>query len=303
MGRLGVPCLSVNNMFAIQKLLREPLLHFLLIGAGLFLVYGQMAEPEVEAGNRIVISQTDLERLAQTWLRRMGRLPSDEERQVQLESYIREQVLYREARLLGLDQDDIIVRRRLAQKMEFLFADLTAIDPPDDAALARFLEENAESFAIPVRLSFSHVYLDVKRHGDQVHQQASSILARLRETGMSAKAESLGDAIMLPASFSQASKQQLESLFGQAFAAKLFSLPTGQWQGPITSAYGLHLVKIQTRHEASLPALAEIRPRLEREWLAREQRKANDTFYQALRQRYDIVLEDMDSKTTRLSAR
>ncbi len=290
-------------MMNIKTLLREPLLHFLLLGAGLFLLYGQLNEGEKQIPSRITITQTDLDRLAETWLRRTGRFPSEQEKQAQLQAYIREQVLYREARQLGLDQNDIIVRRRLAQKMEFLFKDLIFIGEPDEATLQAFMQDNAEQFTRPASLSFSQVRVDPGRHAGQARQHAGKLLERLRSGPLKTPLAQLGDPLMLPAKQVQLSEQQIAALFGEAFARDLMTLPVGQWQGPVESAYGLHLVRIDEHRKAVMPALASIKDRVEREWRATEQRKANAAFYQGLRQRYDVVLDIKADDPTRLSAR
>ena len=163
----------------IRNLLREPLLHFLVIGAGLFFLFNQVGDPEVGADNRIVITQADLDRLAAVWLRRMGRPPTSQEREQQLDHYIREQVLYREALAMGLDQNDVIVRRRLAQKMEYLFNDLSLIPEPTEAELSLFLSENPEKFTVPASISFNQIYLDPTRRGQKVHEDAKKLLTQL----------------------------------------------------------------------------------------------------------------------------
>ena len=220
--------------FQIYKLLREPLLHFLVIGAGLFILFNQVGDLEVEADNRIVITQTDLDRLAAVWLRRMGRPPTSQERERQLDHYIREQVLYREALAMGLDQNDIIVRRRLAQKMEYLFNDLSLIPEPTEAELSSFLSENPEKFTVPASISFSQIYLDPTRRGQKVREDAKKLLAQLHaQKGVADDVASKGDRSLLPYDYSEERENELASQFGKSFAAQLFALPRGQLAGPV----------------------------------------------------------------------
>ena len=279
--------------FQIHKLLREPLLHFLIIGAGLFVLFNQVGDPEVGANNRIVITQTDLDRLAAVWLRRMGRPPTSQEREQQLDHFIREQVLYREALAMGLDQNDVIVRRRLAQKMEYLFNDLSLIPEPTEAELSSFLSENPEKFTVPASISFSQIYLDPTRRGQKVREDAKKLLTRLHaQKGITGDVTSKGDRSLLPYDYSEERENELANLFGKSFAAQLFALPMGSWQGPLTSEYGVHVVYVKSRREARLPPLDDIRARVSSEWRSVKERRANEIFYESLRQRYEIVLDD-----------
>lgn len=277
---------------AVHKLVREPLLHFLVIGAALFFLFDRMGNPVTAAENRIVIAQADLDRLADVWLRRTGRPPTPQEVEQQLYDFIREQVLYREALAMGLDKDDVIVRRRLSQKMEYLFKDLISIPEPTEIELNAFLAEKSSMFTVPAKISFRHVYLDPDIRGQRVHEDSAELLAQLRDSGNGADVINMGDRSLLPDSFSDERESELAGLFGQSFAEELFGLPTGSWQGPVTSEYGVHLVYVYAHIEARLPPLAEIRERVSREWRNAKQNEADETFYQSLRQRYEIVLDD-----------
>ena len=284
--------------FKIYKLLREPLLHFLVIGAGLFFLFNQVGDPDVETNNRIIITQADLDRLAAVWLRRMGRPPSAQEREQQLDHYIREQVLYREAKALGLDQDDVIVRRRLTQKMGYLFNDLSLISEPTEVELSSFLSKNPSNFSVPGKVSFNHIYLDPDSRGQGVYEDAKHLLTQLHDLVDVIDVASMGDRFLLPYDYSEVRKSDLTNLFGKSFATQLFTRPVGSWQGPLTSEYGVHLAYVKSRSEARLPPLAEIRERVFNEWLAAKQREANEAFYQSLRQRYEIVIKGVIAKDT-----
>lgn len=275
-----------------HNLLREPLLHFLIIGAGLFFLFSQVDDTDIATDNRIVIMQADLERLADVWLRRTGRPPSAQDREQQLDQYIREQVLYREALAMGLDKDDVIVRRRLSQKLEYLLNDLSLIAEPTEAELNVFLTENSSKFTIPAKISFSHIFLDPGRRGEGVYEDAKKLLTELRGTTGVTDTTNKGDRSLLPYDYSEERERQMARLFGESFATQLFSLPAGSWQGPITSHYGLHLVYIKSHIKSRLPQLTEIRDRVSSEWRAEKQRDAKEVFYQSLRQRYEIIVDD-----------
>lgn len=279
-------------------LLREPLLHFLMIGAALFIIFYQINDTQIKTDNRIIITQTDLDRLAATWLRSMGRPPSTQQREQQLKHYIREQVLYREAMTMGLDQNDVIVRRRLAKKMEYLFNDLSFIAEPTETELSSFLSEHAAKFTLPATITFSQVYLDPNKHKrkhkhkQDINKDAEQLLKQLKETTAAIDTIDMGDRSLLPYQFTAERENEIASMFGTAFAAQAFALPANNWQGPVTSEYGVHLIHISSRTEARLPPLAEIREQVSREWRTKKQHETNEIFYQSLYQRYEIILND-----------
>ena len=280
------------KQFKLYNLLREPLLHFLVIGAGLFFLFSQISDPKIENDHRITITQTNLDRLATTWLKSMGRPPSAQEREQQLKHYIREQVLYREAMTMGLDQDDVIVRRRLAKKMEYLFNDLSFIPEPGDTELGSYLSEHASKFTLPATITFSQIYLDPGKRKQDINKDAEQLLKQLKETTAAIDTIDMGDRSLLPYKLTAERENEIAGMFGTAFAARVFSLPANSWQGPVTSEYGVHLIHISSRTEARLPPLAEIRESVTREWRTTKQQKANEIFYQSLYQRYEIILDD-----------
>jgi hypothetical protein len=276
----------------ICSLLREPLLHFLLMGAGLFFLFGLTGNSSQNANHRITITQPDLNNLARAWLKRTGRPPTAQQREQQLELYIREQVLYREAMAMGLDQNDTIVRRRLAQKMRYLFYDLSSIPEPTDMELALFLSESSDIFTVPATITFSQIYLDPEHHDQTIDQDAKLLLTQLNANSTTVDSINLGDRSLLPYEITKERKTPIGNLFGIAFAEQVFSLTLGGWKGPITSEHGLHLVNIHLRTAAVVPPLVEIRGRVVRAWRAAKQDQANENFYQSLYHRYEIVLDD-----------
>jgi len=276
----------------LHILLREPLLHFLVIGAGLFFLFSQINNTQVETDHRIIITQANLDRLATLWLKRMGRPPSAQEREQQLEHYIREQVLYREAMTMGLDQDDVIVSRRLAQKMEYLFNDLSFIPEPSETELVTFLSEHASQFTLPATITFSQIFLDPRERNQEINTDAEQLLEQLKETKTIVDTINLGDRSLLPYKLTEERQNEINSMFGAAFTNQVFSLPISSWQGPVASEYGLHLIYITARTENRLPSLAEIRERVASEWRSTKQHEANEIFYQSLYQRYEIILDD-----------
>ncbi len=279
------------NTSRLQALLREPLLHFLLIGAALFIVFDQVGDP-VEVDNRIVISQADLDILAIDWLRRTGRPPSPQQVEQQLRQYIREQVLSREAVNLGLDRNDVIIRRRLAQKMRFLFDDLGQVSDPTDADLNVFMSKHVKRFTLPATLSFRHIFLDPDSRGEAIQDQAKQLISRLQDSNAVVDTSELGDPTLLPLQFDNQTRLQISNLLGDEFAEQVYRLPVSRWSGPVASGYGLHLVYVHSRTAARVQPLTEVRQSVIRQWRAAKQQELNDLFYQGIHQRYEIILDD-----------
>jgi len=279
------------NISRLLTFLREPLLHFLLIGMGLFVMFDQVSDP-VEVDNRIVISQADLDILASDWLRRTGRPPSPQQVEQQLRQYIREQVLSREAVNLGLDRDDVIIRRRLTQKMQYLFDDLGQVPDPTDAELDVFMSNHVERFTLPSTLSFRHIFLDPDSRGEAIRDQAQQLLRRLQESNAVVDTSELGDPTLLPLQFDNQTRLQISNLLGDEFAGQVYSLPVNRWSEPVASGYGLHLVYVHSRTASRVQPLAEVRQSVIRQWQTAKQQEFNDLFYQGIQQRYEIVIDD-----------
>jgi hypothetical protein len=223
--------------------------------------------------------------------RRSQRLPTRQELKGLVEAQIREEILYREALAMGLDQDDTIVRRRMAQKVEFMFNDLVDAVDPSDEELQRFLSENPDRFIEPARTSFVHVYLNADRRGQKAESDARQLLQSLDPEQEEIDTAAVGDPFMLGYVFDDQSEQQVSRMFGSDFAKSLSEIKAGHWQGPIASGYGLHLVYVKDRIETRLPPLAEIRDSVLYELLTEKRLEANQAYYKALRDRYDVKVE------------
>lgn len=271
--------------------LKDPLLHFLLIGAGLFLLYGLQADDAAEEPNQIVFSETDIDRIINLWQRKWQRLPTQQELQGLIASQIREEVLYREALAMGLDKDDSVVRRRMAQKMEFISNDLASLAEPSDAQLKAYLDSHADKFAIPGRISFTQIYLNADQRGDRVRDDARTLLEKLSQSPADVDISMVGDAFMGGYSYDKLAEYGVARLFGSLFSQQLFKLPVGRWTGPVESGYGLHLIRIDSRTDSLAPSLDQVRDKVHGEWLAEQRRKANDSLYDELRKRYEIIIK------------
>jgi hypothetical protein len=207
-----------------------------------------------------------------------------------VEDFIMEEILYREALALGLDRDDVILRRRLRQKMEFLFEDVSTQVAPTDEELQTYLDEDPDKFRTEPRVTFTQVYLSRDRRGDNLVSDAEQLLSKLTPDA-SEDPSALSDPFMLDLNCVQCPRSQVARLHGAEFADEVIGLELGIWSGPIISGYGAHLVFVTERIDSRIPALEEIRDVVEREWYAARRREANETFYQALRDKYTITVE------------
>jgi peptidyl-prolyl cis-trans isomerase C len=282
----------------IKSAFREPLVHFLAIGILLFVVFGLVNDDQSARGDRIEITRADLDQFVAIFSKQWQRQPSPRELQGLIDGRIREEVLYREALAMGLDKDDTIVRRRLAQKVEFLMGDASDVTEPDETTLQAYYEANAEKYREPPRLSFSHVYFSTDRRGEQAGKDATALLARLRAASPRVtQAPEEGDSFMLPRVYVDKRTDEIGRDFGRAFSDEIAGLETKQWHGPVASAYGLHLVYIGSREEASLPPLEQVRSRVANDWLVEQQRIADERIYERLRSRYEIRVAGQPSGT------
>ena len=276
----------------MKRILKEPLLHFLLLGAGLFIAYGLISRPgSSNAPGKITVTVGQVEHLAAGFARTWQRPPTDAELKGLIDDWVREEIATREAMTLGLDKDDTVIRRRLRQKLEFVSDDITAQTEPSDADLNAYLKAHPNSFRVEPQFTFSQVYLNPDKHGANLARDAAQLLAQLKQAGGKADSSALGDSFLLEHTFQSTRTSEVAKQFGEEFAAKLGELSPGQWQGPIESGYGVHLVLVSERTEGRLPELAEVRDVVRREWDNARRLEGNGKFYQELLQRYTVTVE------------
>lgn len=273
-------------MIRVRRLLREPLVHFLAIGAVLVAVTTWLDGDPSSGKDRIEIGSGEVESLALLFQRTWQRPPTRAELDGLIEARVREEVLYREALKLGLDRGDTVVRRRLQQKMEFVGDELAAVEP-SDAELQAFLAANAARFREPERWSFRQVL--VASEGGDGRRRAEAILASLRDG--EADPGTAGDPTLLEPYHENLTARDVAGVLGEEFAGALGGLPVGLWAGPVRSPYGLHLVEVVTHVSARDPALTKMRPEVSREWQAERSARAKEKLYVRLRAGYDIKVE------------
>ena len=277
----------------IKRLLHEPLLHFLLIGVGVFWLYSQNQPIVDDDSNRVVVTSSQVEQLTARFSRTWMRPPSETEINGLIQSYVRDEVYYREAIALGLDQNDAQIRQRMRQKLEFILEDLTAKEA-DEAALSLFLQQHPDKFRQQTQTSFQQLYLSSDKRQD-LPADAAIVLQSLRA---GAAPETLADPTMLPYAYQLLTQSEIARQLGDAFAREVEPLAPGDWTGPIYSGLGGHLVKITKRVPGRLPELAEVRAKVEREYLAQRRQQQKDSAYQKMLEAYEVVIEPVSSGNT-----
>ena len=271
----------------LRRLLSEPLLHFLLLGSALFVVYRLMA-PAPTSSNRIVVTKSAVDALVAQYQESVGRPPGVVELNAMVEAYVRDEILYREGVTVGLDRDDLVVKRRVRQKLEVMIEEELSAETPTDAELSAYLAANPAKFTQPAVLTFEQVFLGSQTSGPSM-QRATAVTraAVVRGTDPS----TLGESTLLPAKMVRTPSDLVAREFGDDFATALDKLPVGDWAGPITSTFGAHLVRVTERMPAVAPRLADVRAKVQREFEYARRQRARDESYRKLRAQYEVVLE------------
>jgi parvulin-like peptidyl-prolyl isomerase len=271
------------------KLLREPLVHFFLVGAAVFGLYALFSDGGGETGmdNRIVVTDGRVQQLAEVFAKTWQRPPTPQELRGLIDAFVKEEIYYREAVKLGLDRDDTLIRRRMQQKMEFLTEPDEAALTADDAELQAYLDANKAAFRVGPRVAFDQVFINPKRGDEPADARAKETLETLKS---GASPEGLGDPTLLPAAMELSSLNTIERDFGDAFAQQLTMLPLNAWTGPIESPFGLHLVRVTKRVDGYDPALADIRDAVAQKWRTQKREEFQRKAYEELRSRYEVVL-------------
>lgn len=277
----------------MKRLLREPLIHFLLIGALLFGLYGlaPSAGPATAASKQIRLSQGEIAQLTLLFQSQWRRPPTPQELERLVENKVQQEILYREALAMGLDKDDEIVKRRMAQKMQFLAEDVAAALEPTTAELKTWFEQNSDRFAQPPRLSFRHLYFSTDRRGERARDDAQQALAKLAGQPVDTPvAGALADPFMFQDSYRDRAPDYLAKEFGPRFALAVSKLAPGSWQGPVESGFGWHLIFVDTVIPGRVPAFEEIEADVRTAWLGEQKALAWDKAYKKMRDGYTVWL-------------
>lgn len=270
-----------------KKILHEPLVHFVLAGVLIFLLYS-LLQPDGVGDDRVIVDKAAVERLRADWSRQANRAPTQQELDGLVENYLFEELFSRAARSLGLERDDPVIRRRLVQKMDLLAESAAQQARPSEAELLEWYEAHPELYRSDPRLGFRHIYFSRDGRGNGAEQDAAAQLARLGGAAITAGQTGLGDSFMLPLEFTDIGRSQLDRLFGGEFAARLFTLEPGSWQGPVESGYGYHLVyPFDIRSAAPIP-FGESRTRVVQDWQRDRYEQARQELLEELKNRYGI---------------
>ena len=278
----------------IRRWAREPLLHFLVIGAALFVIYHWLnpTAANSDTSRRIELTNDDIRQLEISWTAQWQRPPTPEEMRNLVEDKVRQEILYREGLALGLDRGDTIVKRRLAQKMEFLTDDISALRDPSLDELKKWYAKNRSQFSLPSRITFRHLYFSPDKRGAQARDAAASALEKL--AGKAADAidlATLADPFMFQDHYGDRTPDQVANVFGTKFAKELFKLRPGAWNGPVESGLGWHLVWVDSITPGRTPGFEEVdMSQIKSQWLSAQRAETKRELFAAIRARYEIVL-------------
>lgn len=265
----------------LMRVAREPLLHFLIAGGLLFAAYALLNPESTDKPQTVRISVAEVNWLKETWTRQWQRPPTAEELRGLVTDYLKEALLAREAVEMGLDENDTIIRRRLAQKMAFLVQDAARIFEPEEAELRRYYDASRSHYQTPALVSFTQLFF-------KSESEAKQGLAQLATRSP----DELGDPSMLERDHDQADVQAVTSQFGDAFSREVFGLETGQWHGPVASTYGHHLVRINSRQAAQPLPYEAAREQVLENWQREQQTRSSQRFFAELLTKYDVVVDD-----------
>ena len=271
-----------------RAILTEPLVHFLALGGLLFLLYVYRNGGLGAGASRIEVSSGQIASLRASFEKLWLRAPSPEELKGLVADFVREEIAVREATARGLEQGDVVIRRRLRQKLEFLLEDELAIAPPTDAELQRWLDAHPADYLVQPVVTFRQVYINTDRRGASAESDAETALRRLRA---GANPETAGDATLLPAETGPAEVRDVALRFGEEFATAVAAIEAGPWSGPVKSTYGLHLVRVLKKVPGRRPDLALVREQVVRDVLVARRAAGVDSLYRALQGRYQITVD------------
>jgi len=272
----------------MRQLRHKPLVRVVVLGvlvaAAVLVAKGP---PTADESRRVVITGGDLMQLQAAFMRTWQREPTIDELRGSLEQHIRQEVLYREALARGYDRDDLVVRRAMQQKMEFLAASQALQEPPSEEEIEAFFALRQERYRVPAVVTFAQIYISVDQRGDGADVFAAELLDRMRrEDPEPAAVEGWGDPIMLPALVAGQTEPEVERTFGGEFAAQVIASEIGEWSGPLVSGYGMHLVKVLERQDSRIPEWREVAGRVVSDMEFEAKAASKDQLYQEIAQNH-----------------
>lgn len=278
----------------LKALAREPLVHFLLIGAGIYGLYG-ISSDAVDYGNdrTITVSAGDLQALSDRWSQVWNRPPTESELAGVIDQHARRQILYREALAMGLDVGDVVIERRLAQKLERLAEGLITPPEPSLEELRAWYAEHPDHFKRPDLYSLAQIYFSPDERGSAAAGDARKALETIRTLGPAPPdLRDYGDRFMLRPAYRNVSQAEIARLFGSEFARAAIELEPGLFSGPIESGYGVHLVRLDEVVLSPPPTFDSVRARIREAWTAEMIDDRSERFIEELMDRYEVIIED-----------
>jgi len=277
----------------LARIVREPMVHFLIIGAAIFALSARFGgDQQAAPRDRIVVTDGRVEQLAQIFAKTWQRPPTPQELRGLIDAHIKEEVYYREALRIGLDRDDTLIRRRMQQKMEFMTEPGEDVLAATDAELETFLATHRAEFRVEPKLAFEQIFINPQRSELPAAARIEKLLTEISAAPSDADPRSLGDPTLLPHAMPLVPVSGIDRNFGQGFGAQLARLPLNAWSGSVKSPYGLHLVRVTVRRDGYDPPLAEVRAAVEHKWRDARRDAFRKAEYERLRNKYEIVLPD-----------
>lgn len=273
-------------MLPLKSFLREPLVHFLAIGALIFLAFSVLDdEPETAALQEIVVTRATSDQLAANFEVTWRRAPTDQEKALLVDEFIREEVLVREAKALSLDRNDAVIRNRLRQKMAFLTDSVAGAMQPTEQELADYFEANANQYKPKPTIGFEQVFVGENPSEAEIAEVTAAL-------GAGANPAELGARTLLPPSIPPSQASSIDGAFGKGFFEQLIDIEPDAWRSAIRSGYGVHVVRVTSRTTGDVPGLEEIRETVIRDWRGEKANEIAEAQFQRLRANYVIRLPD-----------
>ena len=279
----------------VTRLFTEPLVQFLIIGACIYGAYALFGAPEEDfRDTRVYVDSARINGFISEWESRWNRPPTRDEIDGLIQSYIKEDVLYRQAVAMGLNEDDPITRRRMAQKLEFLTSDLAMMVQPAEGELEKYFSGNSEAYRAPDRMTFSQVFFDPDSRGNKTLEDAEKALVRLQAAGApTEESMQVGDGFMLQRDFVSVTGMEAARQMGSGFVEAVVQLEPGAWHGPVLSGYGVHLVYLYSHEKLPPPMFEDVQAAVLENWQREQREKFNADFLENLKTRYEIVIDEI----------
>ena len=243
--------------------------------------------------NKILVTNEEIQALEQSWQMRWNRPPTPSEKEALVKQSIKEKVLYRTAKEMGLDKDDMVIQRLLVQKVEYLGSNMIQAPQPNEAELVAYFEANKDQYVLPEFISMTHIFFDPDKRGDATLEDAARAMKSLNaQKDPTGNLSVFGDPFMLAGYYPSKSELEIRKLFGTGFTESVFALEPGTWHGPVLSGYGTHLVYIHSHEKNDLPEYTDVRDDVINDWMAEKKEALEEKYIEGLLARYEVVIEE-----------